>query len=286
MVLDQKTLLLILLINILINVNKPRIAFIDLDGTLLNVFGKVTSQSVKAISLLKNNNIIPIIATGRHDEGINHIASKLNVEYYIANNGAYVYDVNKKEKIFKSTITAKKIKEFLLKMDKEKMFFLVYTDGGVFRNSDRYKVLTNKFLTIYKMKNWKELDLDSDLEIYKLYVIRKMGPIRSKRDIKYFSEYLTNLYIHKTFSSGWTIVSKNTDKSTGAEFLLNKFNLTWKEAAAFGDGMNDYEMIRKANYGIAMGSGWSELHKIAWHTSRKNDYNRFSNSVKYLINNY
>ena len=45
--------------------------------------------------------------------------------------------------------------------------------------------------------------------------------------------------------------------------LCDYFNVDISNTAAFGDSMNDYEIIREAGIGIAMGNAFEELKKAA-----------------------
>ena len=45
--------------------NYRAITFFDLDGTLLDAKSKITPEVAKAMNALKENNVLPVIATGR-----------------------------------------------------------------------------------------------------------------------------------------------------------------------------------------------------------------------------
>ncbi|BDP90864.1 hypothetical protein EfmGK923_10370 [Enterococcus faecium] len=47
--------------------NYRAITFFDLDGTLLDAKSKITPEVAKAMNALKENNVLPVIATGRTD---------------------------------------------------------------------------------------------------------------------------------------------------------------------------------------------------------------------------
>ena len=48
-------------------------------------------------------------------------------------------------------------------------------------------------------------------------------------------------------------------KATGIEQLINHLGINWKNTYAFGDSMNDYEMLQVCNYGVAMKNACQEL---------------------------
>lgn len=49
------------------------LAFFDLDGTLLDQHSKITPEITEAMTQLKANRVLPIIATGRTEAEIYHI---------------------------------------------------------------------------------------------------------------------------------------------------------------------------------------------------------------------
>ena len=52
-------------------------------------------------------------------------------------------------------------------------------------------------------------------------------------------------------------------KARGIEQALNHLGLTWADTLAFGDGMNDIEMLQHAACGVAMGNARAELKVVA-----------------------
>lgn len=74
-----------------------KVAFFDVDGTLTmntnredSMIDRVPESTKKAISLLKSNGIIPIIATGRGRVTILPLAKMLGITSYISSNGLSV----------------------------------------------------------------------------------------------------------------------------------------------------------------------------------------------------
>lgn len=62
---------------------------------------------------------------------------------------------------------------------------------------------------------------------------------------------------------GADIVDKGTSKAVGIQALLKHYHLKWDDVIAFGDSMNDMEMIQAAGCGIAMGNAIEPLKQAA-----------------------
>lgn len=65
---------------------------------------------------------------------------------------------------------------------------------------------------------------------------------------------LKNSCVTRWNQFGTDIIPIGCSKRTGIEKVLEKYRLTWDDVIAFGDGENDYEMLKYAKYGVAMGN--------------------------------
>ena len=59
------------------------------------------------------------------------------------------------------------------------------------------------------------------------------------------------------------VMPKAVNKWTGCQWVLAATGFTPEQAIAFGDGLNDREMLKGVGLGIAMGNGHPELKEIA-----------------------
>jgi hydroxymethylpyrimidine pyrophosphatase-like HAD family hydrolase len=59
------------------------------------------------------------------------------------------------------------------------------------------------------------------------------------------------------------LISKETGKSKGIEWLMERFGVELENTYAFGDGFNDVDMLTNVGHGIAMGNASPELQRVA-----------------------
>ena len=80
-----------------------------------------------------------------------------------------------------------------------------------------------------------------------------------------------------------TIMNKEVNKFNGIKLLSNKLNIDNSEIIAFGDGLNDIEMLENVGCGVAMYNALENVKKVC------KDITKFDNSndgvIKYLIDN-
>ena len=78
-----------------------KLVAIDLDGTMLNSYGAVTEKTRNTIKKCIEKGTDVIIASGRPIDSIKTIAKEIGSEkYFIAGNGAMIYDIQKDEVIY------------------------------------------------------------------------------------------------------------------------------------------------------------------------------------------
>ena len=91
-----------------------KLVAIDLDGTMLNSYGMVTENTKKIIKDTISKGTEVIIASGRPIDSIKTIAKEIGSEnYFIAGNGALVYDIKKDEVIYEKFMTKQKVLEII-----------------------------------------------------------------------------------------------------------------------------------------------------------------------------
>ena len=66
---------------------------------------------------------------------------------------------------------------------------------------------------------------------------------------------------------------KGITKATGVQKVLSYYGAVQKDTVAFGDGLNDLEMIRFAGVGVAMGNAAEKLKQTADFVTKENNNN-------------
>ena len=91
-----------------------KLVAIDLDGTMLNSYGIVTENTKNTIKKLIQNGVEVIIVSGRPIDSIKTIAKEIESNnYFIAGNGALIYDIKKDEIIYEKYMSKQKVLEII-----------------------------------------------------------------------------------------------------------------------------------------------------------------------------
>lgn len=256
-----------------------KLVAIDLDGTMLNSSGIVTERTKKAIEEAKKNGTEVIIASGRPIDSIKTIAKEIKSEnYFIAGNGAIIYDIKNDEVIYDKYLKKEKILEIIKICEQNSITYNVYTDKTILATALKYNVLyyhkenlkkqedkkTNisivkdmyEYVKDMKDEKFLKMTICDDSKSVFNSIIRKIRTIdgvevldvshMSRKTIKQGTEEFLIEYYYTEISS------TNVDKWTAIEFLTQKLGIDKQEVIAIGDNMNDKKMIENAGLGVVM----------------------------------
>lgn len=94
--------------------------------------------------------------------------------------------------------------------------------------------------------------------------VRTMTYIGDENEVKRLEKAFPELKF-PMFSDkhGADVVERNASKAEGLKRLCSHLGVDIKDTIAFGDSMNDYEILQAAGIGIAMGNSIEELKQIA-----------------------
>ena len=221
--------------------NQVKIAFFDIDGTLLEI-GKteITPNTRKALCSLKQNGIKTCIATGRAFATIPMFEG-------IAGEQVVAKCPIPKEDVLKIIENAKRM---------ERPVSIATAEEIVANGSD--KDLEDYFAIAHHRVNVSEK--------FEEYVEKDVFQIMLGCDLeerKYILEGTKNAKLAAWWDRAIDIIPKEGGKGTAIEQVLAHYKFSKEEAIAFGDGENDIDMLLSVGKGIAMGNAAEKVKEIA-----------------------
>ena len=256
-----------------------KLVTIDLDGTMLNTYGIVTEKTKEIIKKTIEKGIDVVIASGRPIDSIKAIAKEIgSKKYFIAGNGALIYDIQKDEIIYEKYMKKEKVLEIIKICEENSISYNVYTDKTILAKALKYNVLyyykenlkkeeskktnisivDNMYEYVKNMQEEKFLKIticDENKSVFSS-IIRKLREIKeievldvshmSRKTIKQGSEDIPIEYYYTEISL------ENVDKWDAILYLIDKLNIDKSEVIAIGDNINDKKMIENAGVGVAM----------------------------------
>ena len=109
-----------------------KLVVIDLDGTMLNSYGVVTNETKEVIKKVEKQGVEVVVASGRPIDSIKEIESK---NYFIAGNGAIIYDMKKDEIIYEKTLSKEKVLEIIKICEDNSISYNIYTENEILATS-------------------------------------------------------------------------------------------------------------------------------------------------------
>ncbi|MFI3284998.1 MAG: HAD family hydrolase [Erysipelotrichaceae bacterium] len=237
-----------------------KLAVFDVDDTLYDhKHHRIYESSIEAILKVKEQGIKVAIATGRTQASIEDEILVVKPDYIIGCNGNEVVDANR-QLIFSETIDAQDmafIYECSLKY--ELPMVLKYHEASYIYEYG------NQFTWLKIMED----ELEEFKFIDKQYARHLQSPplsvyLRAKDEVvEEMKKKCSNLRFVNAGGDVYDVLLNRVNKSTGIEFVLDRFKFTWDEVFTIGDQLNDVEMVTKAKYGCAVGNAVEPLKKVA-----------------------
>lgn len=222
-----------------------KIVFFDIDGTLLDEDKNLPASTKEAVHTLQKNGIYTAIATGRAPFMISSLLDELNIESYICFNGQYVVFENE---VISTTPIEKEILKDIEQTANKHEHALVYMNEATLKTNAQNNDRVRKSLGSLKMA-YPEYDPDfyTKRNIYQALLFTK------ENEAEYLSSFNEVSFI-RWHELALDIVPKGGSKARGIQELISRLGFRMEDAYAFGDGMNDIEMLQEVGTGVAMGN--------------------------------
>lgn len=241
------------------------VVFFDLDGTLFDDDKHVSDRNLLALDLLRENDILPVIATGRNEFEIANLIKEGKFDSFMTANGSYVVFENKAIDVQEIPISVNKdLVDFASHFNEEVAF---YNNVGCAVTGD------NQLVT----DNYKALRLEKiiDPDFYKentinfSFVYTPVG--EDDHQAKYEEIFGSTLTFYRNNPRGLDVVLKGVSKAGGITSLIQRAGLTGVPTYAFGDGNNDIPMFKKVDNPIAMVNGLSVAKQNAKYITKEDN---------------
>ncbi|OQY42256.1 MAG: haloacid dehalogenase [Fusobacteriia bacterium 4572_74] len=226
----------------------------DLDGTLLNSEHKISDYTKTVIKSIIDSGVKFFIATGRHHTDVLAIKKVLDLDsIMITSNGARVHDEKNKEILARDLPLSISREIIDLKLNEEIHVNLFAGDNWYTEKEAQW---TKEFHTesgfTYTLADFKDL---KDTKITKFFYLHENPKIMKKLEKKINELYPNQLNVTMSLPVCLEIMAKNVSKGTAIIEVLKLENIKIEETIAFGDGLNDLEMLGLVGKGFIMGNG-------------------------------
>ncbi|TCP91304.1 hypothetical protein EDC44_13110 [Cricetibacter osteomyelitidis] len=237
-----------------------KIVFFDIDDTLYLKHEDFIPDSVQTIfRKLKQNGIIPAIATGRTKASfpvkLKPILEQENVETFVTMNGQYATHQGKVVKYY--PLQKQDLNRVIHFFKQHNIEYAFISNEAVIVSdiTPELKFALDPITTdYYPDPNYAEQN-----EVCQLLAFYAEDKDQFVQD----ADIYANLRTVRWHEYSVDIFDKQGSKARGIQNMLDHLGLDWHNTMAFGDGLNDIEMLTQAGVGVAMGNGHADLKAVA-----------------------
>lgn len=252
-----------------------KLIFFDIDGTLLDHDKKIPPSTKAAIKELKANGHEIAIATGRSPFLFKELLEELDIVSYVSMNGQYV--VYRGEVIHSNPIhsdTLQSLTKFAVQSDQP----ILYVSEEHMRMNVVQHVRVDSSYGPLKIE-MPECDPNYYIgrEIYQAIVF-----CTEDEQTLYEHEYKEVLRFVRWDEFATDVLPLGGSKAAGIEHLINHLGIEAEEVIAFGDHLNDLEMLQFVGHGVAMGNAQPEVKKVARYITSDVDQDGIMMGLKQL----
>lgn len=215
---------------------------------------------MEAIKHAQERGVEVVIATGRSRLLSLEIAEKINVHYLITVNGGEIW--TRSGELLKSQALDRSTVEKVIEIHQQyPSYFWLFSHEQYYRNE-----LPNDYL----VQEWLKIGFDVKDDWLRE---KKKQQLTQLDTIELSNSNLTNMELNP----------KGVHKASGIQFLLDRLGLTFEQVMAIGDSMNDFNMIKEAGIGVAMGNAQGIIKEKADWVTRSSTDNGVSVAIKRFI---
>lgn len=240
--------------------------FFDIDGTLTGTSRQITPKTIEAIRKTRANGNKVFLCTGRAPISIMKSIRDIGFDGVISSAGGFV-EVDGKY-IYENFINQYLLQEVILLFTNAKVLFTLETKDALYQSpgvleffdarherDTKNNVELARFMEARKQEEvrlpLKDFDI-GNTKVSKVCFIAK-DKYSFLDTVPYLSEFfnvVTFSQYNDDFING-EIIIKNCTKADSLKMVVEYFNGDMKDTVAFGDSMNDYQMLETVNYSFA-----------------------------------
>lgn len=239
------------------------IIFFDIDGTLIDLSRGINSPTEKtkeAIKLLREKGHFAIIASARAE--MPNYFKGMEFDGFIGGNGSII---EFKGEIIREVVMSKEQVEELIDI------FKTYKGQFNFKGKkDRWVSSLNHPLMLKQMELFGGNPDDGrivDWNVEDIKATKATVIFETEKQLNECADALPSEWEYDAYSDVNYRIDINMPgctKGKGVRYLYEALGINYEDTMAFGDNLNDIDMLQNVKYGIAMGNATEKLKEIAY----------------------
>lgn len=251
-----------------------KLILFDIDGTLLDHEKKLPVSAKEAVKSLKEAGHEVAIATGRAPYFFQDLREELAIDSFVCFNGQYVEVDN--EVIYKNPLDRTFLVELMDYASLQK-HPLVFMGAELMKTTiDYHTGIEDALASLKAGATHPELNANyfNEADIYQTLVFCE------EHEEAHYRTNMRNLNFIRWHDYSLDVLPLGGSKAQGIEKLMEKKGFTKDQVYAFGDNLNDIEMLQYVGHGVAMGNAPEVVKKVAKYVTRDVDNDGIVHGLK------
>ncbi|AVK61531.1 Cof-type HAD-IIB family hydrolase [Lactobacillus sp. CBA3605] len=248
------------------------VVFFDLDGTLMRDDKTVAPSSVQAIQQLRANQILPVIATGRNVFEVASIMRQTHIDSIVSANGSYVQYQG----------------QFLAahELDKDLLTDITHFanqrgEALAYYNNAGFALSHQDALTVHNYHSLQQA-VQVRPNYYRDHHINFLLIFNTHAAEQYQQRYRGRLSLVRNNPQALDTMQWGVSKASGIDDILRTAQLTQVPTYAFGDDLNDIEMLHRVQYPVAMDNGNPQVKRLARYVTADNEHDGIRQGLQHF----
>ncbi|WP_042455699.1 HAD family hydrolase [Neobacillus dielmonensis] len=237
-----------------------KILFLDVDGTIFPPDHTIQESTKNAIAQVQSMGIEVFIATGRPLHEMEDLAQQLNVKSFIGYNGAYA--TYHGQDLYQFPMEEPIVKQFL-KVAKENQHEAVLYTNSSNAFTDLQSPFIKEFIKVFSLSKNHSYTPAIDHRVLGMTLIN-LRPGDTSLYTNNAGIRLSQVNIGN-MQHCYDVIHERVNKGYGVNQVLQHLGIDKVQSIAFGDGMNDKEMLQSVGESFAMGNSHPDLFRYAKH---------------------
>lgn len=250
-----------------------KVIFFDIDGTILDHDKEIPLSTKETIRSLKEQGHHVAIATGRAPFMFEDLREELDIRSFISFNGQYV--VFEDEVIYENPLNKNTLAHLLLFAEKENHPLVFMSEENMMATTGIHPLIEQSMGSLKFTHPEQNRNYYLEKNIYQTLLFCEKGQDEGYKRYE-------DLKLIRWHDVSTDILPVNGSKAEGIKHLAKRLNITKENIYAFGDGLNDLEMIEYVGTGVAMGNAVDSLKELADFITKPVDDNGIQFAVESL----
>lgn len=234
-----------------------RLAAFDMDGTLLTPDHQVGPETLAVLNQLIEREIVVTFATGRHNLDVQPIMAQLGLQgYLISGNGTRIYN-HQGQQLEATNLSAEIAEEVLRTPWVTPASIHVFRDEGWFTEYAVPEMLAAHHLSGFQFQLTELQQLPTQGNSKVCFCASPESLFELQVELQ--RHFGSSVDLCLSAADSLEVLPKGCNKGAALAKLSQHLGVSLADCIAFGDAMNDKEMLDSVGHGVVMGNALPQL---------------------------